>query len=60
MTRVASTPPNEADATGLVFLQVRGDYAVTAHVAGTSVRFTAPGFAEVFVPSALSEAPPQR
>lgn len=56
VTRVASTPPNEADATGLVFLQVRGTYTVTAHVAGSSVRFTAPGFAEVFVPSMLPDA----
>ncbi len=52
VTRVASTAPNDEDETGLVFLQMRGDYTVTARVGSEQVRFTSSGFAEVFVPSA--------
>lgn len=35
----------------LVFLQARGTFDIRARIAGVPIRFTAPGSAEVFVPS---------
>ena len=47
---VTATPPRPGEEPR-VFLQLHGKYTVHAVVGGRDVRFTAPGFAEVFVTS---------
>jgi len=52
---VSSTEPREGEE--LVFLQLQGRYTVEARIGGREIRFTAPGFAEVFVPQADAARP---
>jgi hypothetical protein len=53
--RVISNPLAPGDS--LVFLQARGTAHIEAVIAGAGLEFSAPGFAEVFVP-ARQTAPP--
>jgi hypothetical protein len=48
--RVLATAPRPGEQP-LVFLQARGTFDIRASIAGAPVAFTAPGSAEVFVPS---------
>jgi hypothetical protein len=47
---ISSTEPREGEE--LVFLQLQGRYTVEARIGGREIRFSTPGFAEVFVPQA--------
>ena len=50
---VAATPPRAGEDQS--FLQLQGLYSIEARVAGDTLRFAAPGFAEVFVPAGTPE-----